>query len=281
MWNLVKEALGETFCRPMRLLKCFWPILIYAPLILGTIGGALYWFFSSASLDNIGRTGLLLFLVALVSIISFVVALSAATCAVRWHRHIVLGETLDWAFPWPTKKWFSYSARLAVFLGTFVVMQQLGDFIWSNHFELAMWSFVANGNSGFLGTLFILAGAPIGFLFVTAVFTLITGHFMLVLPAAAVDQSSEQISISLRGVGRWQFLGALYLLYCLPYAAEIIARLLTRKSSLSLEIMDFWMGLGSMLIGYFSSMAVLSLLSITYRRNLQFSSAAGKLACRE
>jgi hypothetical protein len=276
MWDLVKEALGETFRRPMKLLKCFWPILIYGPLAIGTMSGALYWLFSSAAFDNIDQIGLMLFVLAVVVIGSFVVALSAATCAVRWHRHIILGETLDWAFPWPTKKWLPYAARLAIFLVVFVILKGFCEFIWRYYFDLAMLNFTISGNGRFLGTLFILAGPPIGFLFVTAIFTLITGHFMLILPAAAVDQSSKQSNKSLQGVGRWKFLGALYVLYCFPYAVEIIVRLLTRRSSLPLETMDFWIGLLTILIGYFSSVAVLGLLSIVYRRNFQSSLTVGK-----
>jgi hypothetical protein len=280
MWRLTWKTLRTAFRNPVNLIKCFYPVLINAALMMGGFAAFSIWFLGSNWLDDANTVQIALSVVVVFASISMAIALSVAASAVHWHRHLILGEPLSWRFPMLPRRSMKYAICLALFLTGYIFIHMSLNFVW--HFSLASylfgtpdnpypgysgWILFVSGSGNFLGHFLLFFGPTLASLLFLAIFTFTLGRWMLVLPEIALDEKNHYSWGTGQKVRLSSFLITLYLFYSVPVIASDIASYLASRWKVYHGLDETWQFAVQVPLGIIAPIATLTLLSMTYLSN--------------
>jgi hypothetical protein len=280
MWRLTRETLKIAFRSPVNLIKCFYPVLINAALMMGCFAAFSIWFLGGNFLDDADTVQIALSVVIVFAFISMAVALSVTAPAVHWHRHLILGEPLTWRFPTLSRRSWKYAFRLAFFLIGYIFIHMSLNFVW--HFSLASylfgtpdnpypghsgWILFVSGSGAYLNHFLLFFGPTLASLLFLAIFTFTLGRWILVLPGIALDEKNQYNWGAGQNVRLSSFLVTLYLFYSVPVIASDIASYLASRWKVYHGLNESWQFAVQVPLGIIAPIATLTLLSVTYLSN--------------
>ena len=132
------------------------------------------------------------------------------------------------------------------------------------------WSrWASNVEPVWFGTLLIFAQSAIGGLTLAAIYVMIFGSWFLSLPEKSLEPDMQGARNIWSWRESWNFKGALFVVYACPVVTEAIEYYLSVHFQSFWGDAPIWLSLPTMMISLLSALFGLTLLSITYRRNLQ------------
>jgi hypothetical protein len=240
MWGLLLKACREIVNRPIALLKCFWLAVVLRCAVLSLL---LYGVITDVE-------------AAVLSIVIICVAVSPG--AVLWHRHVISQHKLSWTPYIPSLPSLSYAGKILVTLFAFAVLGKIFEAFMRDLVMPVYW--VTMGGN---------AQAPSELLFwlVTDVLTLLSfalifGTWMLRLPEGSLDLPARGFRNQWPAGGKSEYRLALILVYLVPPLACFIVLWLEQTDRI-------WWSMLIVAAQIVSLLLVLSLLTVTYRRNLE------------
>jgi hypothetical protein len=241
MLELLRESWDEVAKRQIALLKCFWlSVVLYcavlAMMFMGYIDGL--WAFA----------GLLV-----------VFVLTVTPGAVRWHRHVIVEDKVDWKPLLPNGLSLAYAAKLLAATFALAVIKKFIESIVNDLVMPIYGALLGPVAQPPTAQLHSIISAILSLL----VFVLIFGTWMLHLPEGALDSTTRGARKSWPPGHKRNYLKALATFYVVPVLVTSFAAQFFPDDMLRILI-DVVAALICGILG-------LSLLSVTYRRNMNNS----------
>jgi hypothetical protein len=240
--GLLRESWNEIVNRPLAMLQCFWlSIALYCLALV-----LLY-------------AGVIAFL-EMIIVLLVVVILAVTPGAVRWHRHVISCEKTTWIPRLPDVLSLAYAVKVLAATLALSIVQKFASSVIE---DLAM------------PVYFLLRGPtaqPIGensasglaLMISLFAFVLIFGSWMLHLPEGALDPSARGMRKRWPPSGLQSFLLALSVVYLAPEALFFAVPYFAPDYTVGAIVMSICVSVFCMSLG-------LSLLTVTYRKNMEYA----------
>jgi hypothetical protein len=262
-------------------LRCFWPFILYLFLVVALIA-LIYFVTSHYEIENIG---IVVGSIVTAFVVIFLLAATLLTPAIiKWHRAIVLDEPIGLAMPKPSSASFKYAFVLLILTFAFVVIQTFLTTIWDDllmpivglfvksdsDYPLVIWvDLVQSLGSSWFSSLLNFSRLALASFVVSVVYVSLFRSLYLRLPEIALGQAYKGARLALSRKERWQFSFLLVLFFVFPEVVQAFVRYRWIVSTYSVDPTSTEPFVISTIVGIFSSLAAVTLLSVAILRAIE------------